>query len=178
MRALLATVLLLAAGCGGDDDGGDCGPGEAGADLEVGDVTFSDFTASPNNDCTPVQGQEPTSITIQGEQSDPDGTGFLVLCLPRPDEIESETAISLADDELIVVIDLFGQDQAGCSVRVDDPATGTATFSGYCDDGADDDGFALALTGTVTVTRTCGDADPTTEALDLDGDAAVAAAQL
>lgn len=178
MRALLATLpcLCLAAACGGDDDE-TCGPGDAAGGLAVGDLTFDDFRSSPNNDCTPMQGREPTSVTIQGDQSAPDGAGFLVLCLPRPDEIGGDP-ISLADTDRVQVVDLFGKDADDCTVRVDDASDASVTFTGFCADGTDDAGYALALEGTISVTRTCGVDDPVAEDLEVSGTTAVVATQI
>ena len=177
MRPFLLLTLALAAACGGDED--DCGAPSDGSypGISVDGVTFGGFASSPNNDCTPVQG-DPTSLTIQGEQSDPDGVGFLVLCLPRPFEIENDEPVSLASDQLVQVIDLFGEAADGCSVRLEDPSGATATFSGYCDDGAHEAGYVLLLSGAMTVTRTCGDQDPVTEEVDVSGAAPVVADQL
>lgn len=178
MRRLLAPLflLLLLSACNGGDD--DCGPGADTASITLGAITYDGFASSPNNDCTPVQGQEPTSITIAGEQSDPAGTGFLVLCLPRPDMIEAGQPIPLDDEELVQVIDLLGRDPADCGVSADDVSQATITFTGYCDDGLHEAGYAIALEGTVPVTVTCGDQDPVTDELDLAGTAAVVATQI
>lgn len=175
MRALLATLLLLATACGGDDE---CGVASDGSypGILLDQIVYASFTSSPNNDCTPEQG-DPTSLTIQGDQLEPEATGFLVLCLPRPFAIENDVSISLDDDQLVQVIDFQGQDVDGCTLQVEDAAQASASFSGYCDDGAHEAGYVLLLDGTVSVTRTCGDEDPVTENVDVGGAAPVAAAQ-
>ena len=58
----------------------------------------------------------------------------------------------------IDLIDVSADLGNGCTVVQDVAASpsGTAAFTGYCDGGADPAGYALALTGTVTLRRTCG----------------------
>lgn len=155
----MALAALFAA-CSGDDDG-DCGPGDAAGDLAVvlpndAEVSFGGLHAGANNDC-PFEGA-PTSITIAGTQSTPEGTGFLTLCLPQPDQIGS-AAIDLDSGDLIQVVDLVGEDADGCEVRVDRAdglGDAIATFEGVCDDGVHPDGFAVSLSGALTFSRTCG----------------------
>lgn len=176
----LALLLSLAApaGCGDDDS---CGPGDEEAPgLRVEAVTFGEFAASANNDCPPSAGEHPTAVTIQGEQVEPAVSGqFLVLCLPRPDLIDDQP-VSLVDSERIEVVDLFGQDADGCEIRYDDtaqPGSAAVTFHGFCGNGTDSAGFAMSVTGTLPVTRTC-DGNSTATSAALGGRAAVEAAPL
>jgi hypothetical protein len=166
MRLVLAITVLLATACSGDDDdGGECGAGEDG-ELAIGDIRIGGLHAGANNDCTPVQG-DPTSVTIQGDQTSPDAAGFLVVCLPRPHEITGDP-IALDDDRLVQQVQLSARDPDDCALALDeDGALGAATMTvtGFCDQGTHPDGFAIALGGTLPATRTCGDADP--EAIDL-----------
>jgi hypothetical protein len=153
----VTSLALVLAGCGDDD--GTCGPGEEPAGgVTVEAVTFGDLRAGANNDC-PTDGH-PTAITIQGGQVDPAVDGqFLVLCLPRPDEIGSDP-ISFDDTDRVQVVDFFGQDEGDCELRFDRsrPATaGAVTFAGFCDDGVHGDGFAISLSGSLPFTRDCGD---------------------
>jgi hypothetical protein len=176
LALLLAAALL---GCGDDDS---CGPGDEEAPgLTVASITFGNFAASANNDCPPTAGEHPTSVTVQGEQVSPEVPGqFLVLCLPRPDLIDDQP-VSFADGERLELVDLFGQDGDGCTIRFDDtaePGSAAATFSGFCDNGTNEAGFALSLSGNLPIARTCG-ADPAeSDAATLDGRADVAASSL
>lgn len=167
-RVLVLGVGLLgavAAGCG--DDGDDaCGPGgapAAGVTLTVAGetVTYGGFTASVNNDCT-VAGANVISVSVHGTQAG--GTQAFTLCLPRPDLLGAEPVPlvpsrvpPLADDRAMV-IDASAALGGGCTVAKDialAPA-GTATFRGYCGGGADPAGYALEVSGTVPLVRTCG----------------------
>lgn len=145
-----------------------CGPADAppaGASVAVagaaGDasVSYGAFTSSPNNDCPPPGGG-PTSITIEGTQTDlaPGERFSLVLCLPRPDEIGGEP-IALDDDRLVQLVDVNARLDGGCTLRLDPDATpsGTLTFAGYCDGGNAEDGYALTFDGSTAGIRTCPD---------------------
>lgn len=169
MLLALALALVLA-GCG--DDGIDCGPAEVADDGIVAttaspapavQVTWSDLAASANNDCPPPggAGSGVISLTIEGVQSDPPGAARFSLCLPRPDEIGT-AAVSLADDTLVQLGNTSAALEDGCLVRLDRSgdaaATGTIAFTGFCADGTDPAGFAVALDGTVPVEIVC-DAD-------------------
>jgi hypothetical protein len=209
-RATLRAAWLLAAlaACACGDDGGDgdggadagpdasgevCGPGDAPADgitVELaGDlegVVFGQLRSSANNDCPPPETGAPTSITIQGAQTDPaDPETFLTLCLPRPDRIESEP-IPLVDDDMldedtrVQLIDLVAAPADGCSLAIDgerEPG-GQVTFSGFCDDGVDEAGYALAFAATVPLLRTCGGDPPEQVDAELSGEVAVSAGSL
>jgi hypothetical protein len=177
--ALFALWVATAAACGDDES---CGPGDEEAPgLIVEAVTFGEMSASANNDCPPPSGQHPTSITIQGSQVDPATTGqFLVLCLPQPDQIDDQP-VSFTDTDRLQLVDLFGRDADGCALRFDrtaEPGSGTATFSGFCDNGTASEGFAISLTGVLPFTRTCDGDDPVPFTAALGGRAAVAAASL
>jgi hypothetical protein len=173
--------LLAAPGCGDDDS---CGPGDEdapGITVEAAAVTFGNFAASANNDCPPSAGEHPTSITIQGEQTSPEVPGqFLVLCLPRPDLIDDQP-VSFSDGERLELVDLFGQDGSGCGIRFDDtaePGSAAVTFSGFCDNGTSESGFAITLSGNLPITRSCDGDPPTADTSALSGRAEVAASTL
>ena len=175
--ALLLAAVVGVAGAAGCSDDDSCGPGDEEAPgLRVDEVVFDEMVASPNNDCPPTAGEHPTAITIQGSQVEPEAPGqFLVFCLPRPDLIDAEP-VSLADSERIEVVDLFGRDAAGCELRFDrsaQPGSGSVTFSGFCANGTDSAGFAMALTGVLPFTRSCDGDDPTPLTVELGGRAAV-----
>jgi len=165
---LVGLALVLAgatalAGCGDDDS---CGPGSApaaGITLTVGGetVTYGGFTASENNDCT-INGSGVISVSVHGSQTG--GSQALTLCLPRPDLLGADAVplvpsrpTPMADDRAMV-IDSSAALAAGCTVQKDTTMTpsGTARFVGYCDGGANAAGYALELTGTVPLVRTCG----------------------
>lgn len=206
-----ATALLLAAlavcACGddgGDGDGGPdagpdassevCGPGDAPADGVIVDVggdpeagaVFGQLRSSANNDCPPPETGGPTSITIQGAQTDPaDPKTFLTLCLPRPDLIEGEPVPlvdddAIDDDTLVQLIDLLAAPADGCRLDIDGDRApgGEVTFSGFCDDGIHEDGYALAFAATVPLLRTCGADPPEPVDAELTGEVAVSAGSL
>ncbi len=163
---LLAAATMAAAlgigACGGDD--GDCGPAaEAGDQASVtagGEtLTYDGFTSSPNNDCPPPEGG-PTSLTIDGTQSDIASQipRFLTFCLPRPAEIGTGP-IALDNSDLILVENVNGDLADDCSLSKDSAGTpsGTVEIVGFCDDGLDPAGFALQLSGTVPGIRRCPD---------------------
>ena len=208
-RATLRVALLLAAlaACG-DDDGGEgdgadagpdasgevCGPGDAPADGIIVDVggdpqagaVFGQLRSSANNDCPPPESGGPTSITIQGSQTDPaDPVPFLTLCLPRPQLIGSEP-LPLVDDAVldedtrVQLIDLLAAPADGCSLDIDGdraPA-GQVTFTGFCDDGVDEAGYALSFAATVPLLRTCGGDPAEPVEAELSGEVAVSAGSL
>lgn len=158
LAALAGAALVAVAGCGGDDSV--CGPGDAPVDgVTVAESTFGQFWSSPNNDCPPPGGSGPTSLTVQGAQTDPEApvdSTFLVLCLPRPDEIGS-APIPLTDSDRVQLIDLVATDADDCDVELDRdrPLAGTITFSGFCGDGDGDEGYAISFDATVPMLRTC-----------------------
>jgi hypothetical protein len=148
------------AACGGGEE---CGPGDAPADgitVEASDAVaeFGQFGSLAANDCPPPEGGEATSITIQATQVGADG--FLTLCLPRPDQID-DAPIPIEDSERVQLIDLVASTSDGCRIEVDGDRepSGEVTFSGFCDDGTHEGGYALSFAATVPLVRTCGD-DP------------------
>jgi hypothetical protein len=160
--AALALAVLALGGCGD----GECGPGDepgGGVTVTAGDttVTYGAFTSSPNHDCT-VEGH-PTSLTLESLQTDPAPSRpfYMTFCLPRPDELAPGT-ISLADDRLIEVVDVFAEVD-GCVLSFDRtlPPDGSVTIAGYCREGLHPDGYAISLAGSLPGVRTCdGDAEP------------------
>ena len=200
--ALLAAVLGMSAACGDDDGGGAdaapdaaadgggeaCGPGDApadgitvdvGGDPEAGAV-FGQLRSSANNDCPPPESGVPTSITIQGGQTDPAAPAtFLTLCLPRPDLIDSDP-IPLDDETRVQLVDLLAAPADGCSLDIDrERATaGEVTFSGFCDDGVNEAGYSLGFAATVPLLRTCGEDPPESVDAALGGEVAVTAGSL
>jgi hypothetical protein len=160
-RFLFATSLALTA-CGGG--GGDCGPGGApstGLVATTADhaatLTFGGLHAGLNNDCPASDAPSGViSLTVQGTQTD--GTGFVTLCIARPDLLARQ-AQDLALDVAGAptrLIDASGTSN-NCSLQIDttQPATGTVSASGLCDDGGDPAGFALVVDGALHLQRTC-----------------------
>lgn len=155
-----ATSCLVAC----SDDDASCGPGgapAAGITLTVGaeTVTFGGFTASVNNDCT-ISGSGVISVSVHGTSSG----GSFTLCLPRPDLL-GDAAVPLVPsrvppmaDDRAQVIDASAPLMGGCTVQKDTTMapSGTASFLGYCDGGANTAGYALELSGTVPLVKTCG----------------------
>jgi hypothetical protein len=164
-------------------------PCGAGADVPAEGVvasgsgvtlTFGSFEAGLNNDC-PGEGQVPgegiTSLTVQGRQVA--GQGFFTLCIERPDQVGSPSALGPDENfHPVRVVDVSGE-AGGCIFRRDttiDP-TGTAVASGICSDasgnpGGNTAGFALSIEGAVTLERNCG-GNMDTVAVTLSGEVAV-----
>ncbi|MEO8701173.1 MAG: hypothetical protein ABI867_14075 [Kofleriaceae bacterium] len=160
-RSLISVAALASCagsgGCDGDDES--CGPEGAPASGIVAATTptsieFGNFTGGPNNDCPDTDGI--VSLTIAGTASV--GTGFLTLCVERPDRFGDALDLGFDDAGVPVhVVDVTASAD-NCSYRLDQtvPPTGTATSDGLCGNGADPAGFALVLDGTVSLQRTCG----------------------
>jgi hypothetical protein len=177
LLAPLASLALLASGCGQDRV---CGPGDApaaGVTTDIGGQVFSfgQFTSSPNNDCTPPDG-ELTSVTLDGLQIEPvpPMQQHITFCLPRPEQL-GDGPIELPD-ERVQVIDVFANDGA-CQVSIDRAVTpmGTIDLTGYCDDAADPAGYAVSVDLAVGITRACGVDPPESLTVTVTGAASVQA---
>lgn len=144
------------------------------ASVSGEDIRYGDFTSSPNNDCTPP-GRQPTSLTIDGRQLDPQPSiSFgITLCVPRPDDIGSQP-VTLGDPERLQLIDVFAELADGCLVQLDrtGQSSGTASFEGFCGDGSDAGGYAMSFDAAIPVTRMC---DGQADTLELSGRVAVEA---
>jgi hypothetical protein len=164
VKALLFVIALavLAAGCPGDDS---CGPGDAPGDgLTVTgngvDLRYHALSATPNNDCPdPAAPEGVVSLTIVGTQVN--GADAFNLCVPRPDQLESDLPlVPNTQTHAPMTIEIVDVNAAagGCTFVFDDatPPTGTAHAEGICADGTDPAGFALLITGQVSLERTCG----------------------
>lgn len=171
------TGAAAVAGCSDDS----CGPGDAPDTglVAAGDavaLTYGNLTGGLNNDCPASDAPAGVvSLTIRGPQID--GAGFITLCVARPDLLARQAQaldLDVAGAE-VRIVDLSGTAN-GCSFAIDrsQPATGNATASGLCGNGSDAAGFALALDGSLSLTRTCG-ATIDSVRVTLDGRVAVAA---
>jgi hypothetical protein len=146
------SATLLSTGCSDDA----CGPGSAPDNgLVAGDVdnklTFGGLASSANNDCPdPSAPSGVVSLTVSGTQTD--GTGFITLCISRPDQLSAGVALGAAG---LRIIDLMGQAN-GCDYKIEStrPVTGTAKATGVCDNGASG-GYALTIDGHISLTKTC-----------------------
>lgn len=120
---------------------------DAGVTATAGStvITYGQFTSSANNDC-PTQGA-PTSLTVQGLQTDPQTsmTFSIVLCLPQPNKIGS-APISITNTDLVRVINV-NAGVSGCNLTLDRtvPLSGTVQFSGFCSNGTSPQGYALSF---------------------------------
>lgn len=157
--ALAVAVAALAAGCG-DDSCGPMGASDTGLQASSTDatLTFGHLTSRAGNDCPDATAPAGVvAVTIEGTQTD--GTGFITLCIPRPDLLEQGMRTlgltqSMAD---IRIVDLSGT--AGtCTLTLDStrPPTGTGSGAGVCKNGTDKAGFAIDLDGALSLRRTCG----------------------
>jgi hypothetical protein len=143
---------LVATGCGDD-----CGPGDApefGLVASSADVTlvYGSFTSGANNDCRDSTVPEVISLTLEGRQQD--STSIITLCIPRPD------LLATMDQQIgtgLRIIDVNG-DKDGCTFMYDSSriATGTVHARGLCDNGTNDAGYALGITGNMSLRRNCG----------------------
>lgn len=160
MKILLLAMLALAAGCPADDS---CGPGDAPGDgltVSGGAVSlrYHQMTASPNNDCPdPAAPAGVVSLSLTAIQVS--GADALVLCIPRPDMLESDLPVvaSTATHTAAIEIQDVNASDAGCTLT-DSAAmapTGTGHAEGICMDGTDPAGFALLISGQVSVDRDC-----------------------
>lgn len=176
---LSSTSLALAlAGCGDDNA---CGPGGADpAGLKASSVdvtlTFGNVTSRAGNDCfVPDAPEGVISVSIEGQQTD--GTGFITLCVPRPDLLDMggrSLGLTTSTSD-IRIIDLEGSAN-NCTYSIDKtrPPTGTGGGSGVCNNGTDKAGFAIDLDGAISLRRTCGTTIDTI-GVKLTGEVAVAA---
>jgi len=160
---VLVAIVAAATGCSDNS----CGPGGAPdsglvASSDMVTLTYGNLASSLNNDCPAVN--QPTgvfSMTIIGHQAGSvlsTSTGLLTLCIARPDLLAKQAQMLGTDAGAPVrVVDLSG-DANGCSFTVDktQPTTGNATSRGLCGNGSDAAGFAIELTGSLTLNRTCG----------------------
>jgi len=186
LRFLSTTSVVLAAGAAASGcSDNSCGPGGAPdsgliASSDMVTLTYGQLAGSLNNDC-PAAGAPSgvVSMTIIGHQADSmlsNSTGLLTLCVARPDLLAKQAQVlGVTAGAPVQVVDLRG-DANSCSFVLDktQPATGSATASGLCGNGSDAAGFAIELSGSLMLTRTCGS---TTDAVQvtLHGRVAVAA---
>ena len=174
--ALGSLTVTTASGCGDD-----CGPGGApssGLTASSADVvlTYGAMSALAGNDCPAADAPAGlVSLSIEGKTADE--TGLITLCIPRPDLLREGnrtlgTSLSMAD---VRIFDLTGTSE-GCTFTLDStrPPSGTAIGLGVCGDGIDPAGFALDISGAVSLRRTCG-ADTDSVAVTLSGRVAVSA---
>jgi hypothetical protein len=166
MRSSLISLSLFLStiSCGGNDK--TCGTGGASPNgIAVGDGTsitlmFGGLTSSANNDC-PGTNTSVVSLTVTGTQTN--GSGFITLCFPHPDQLDTPQAlgadVSGADEVHVVDVDA---DQNGCTFTLDSGhiPTGTAQAEGLCAAGTDPHGFALDLDGAIGLNRCCGGGTP------------------
>ena len=173
---LSSTSLFLVAGCPSDDES--CGPESAPATIAATNgtditLTYSGLSSLSGNDCPdPAAPSGVVSLSIEGTQMG--GTGRLTFCIPRPDLLkDGRTLGTTGNMGQLRVIDFTGMANS-CTFALDStmPPTGTGTGTGVCKNGTDAAGFALALSGTVNLKRTCG-ATVDTVSLMLAGNVAV-----
>ena len=160
-RCLSSTSLLvLVAGC--PSDGESCGPdgapaqGIAATNADVS-LMYGNLSSLSGNDCpAPDAPSGVISLSIEGTQVG--GTGLITFCIPRPDLLaDGRTLGTTANMGQIRIVDFTGMAN-GCTFAHDStmPPTGMAKGTGVCKNGTDEAGFALELTGTVNLKRTCG----------------------
>lgn len=154
------SLLALLAGCPGD--GESCGPDGAPAEGITATaanvaLTYGELSSLSGNDCpAPDAPSGVISLSIEGRQVG--GTGLLTLCIPRPDLLDEGRALGTTQNMGELRIIDFSGAANGCTFTHDSsmPPSGTGTATGICKNGTDKAGFALELTGTVNLRRTCG----------------------
>jgi hypothetical protein len=175
--SITSVVFLGGASCSDDE----CGPmgapkdGLAASSTEV-TLSYANLTSRAGSDCPDPDAPEGViAVTIEGMQTD--GTGFITLCIPRPDLLELGNrslghTLSTAD---IRIIDVVGSSN-NCTYNIDKtrPPTGKGAGIGVCSNGTDKAGFAIDIDGAISLRRTCG-ATTDTVAVKLSGKIAVAA---
>lgn len=168
----LLAISVLGAGCSDDASCGSTGASEFGLSAASTDVmlTYGDLKARAGNDC-PAAGVDPSvvvSLTIEGTQMG--ATGLFSICIPRPDQLDGDTALS--DIKLDTV---NGTDANNCTYALDKThlPTGTVHGKGVCADGTDPAGFALSFDGFIGLTQTCGSTAPASVSVRLSGNVAV-----
>jgi hypothetical protein len=161
--AALAGALAAAPGCGGN-----CGT--VGAPLNgfmasgsgsagVVSLQFGQFKSSANNDC-PDPGGAPkgvVSLTIEGTQFN--GSGALVLCIPRPDLLETQSQpLGSGGSDVQFLGGSFTATLPGCSYALDMTMSpsGTVKAQHECNDGTNAAGFDIEVDGTLPLIQTCG----------------------
>lgn len=125
-----------------------------GSDITL---TYGNLSSLSGNDCPAADAPSGViSLSIEGTQVG--GTGLVTLCIPRPDLlVDGRTLGTTGNMGQLRVIDFSGMAN-GCTFALDSsmPPTGTGTGTGVCKNGTDAAGFALELTGTINLRRTCG----------------------
>jgi hypothetical protein len=159
----LFAISLALAGCGGGDSCGTSGAPSTGLVATGADsaatLTFGDLHAGLNNDC-PAPGAPAgvTSLTVQGTQTDAGAQGFITLCISRPDLLATKPQdLGLNGSAAAAqLVDATGTAN-NCSLAIDtaQPAAGTVSADGLCQDGGDPAGFALVVDATLHLQRTC-----------------------
>ena len=178
----MCAIGALGSGCQSADS---CGPGSASeyglsatGSSSAGsiDLAYGDFVSSQNNDCNDPNG--PTgliSLTVTGMEMGT--TGLVTLCIPRPDELETNS-VPLGNNTGVEVIDFTGAD-ANCQYAFDPTvaAAGNVSSTGMCNDGGDESGYALQFFGNVALDATCGSAAPVQIQVELTGNVSVTASK-
>jgi hypothetical protein len=123
-------------------------------------LTFGQMTSRAGSDCPdPAAPSGVIAVTVEGHQTD--GTGFITLCIPRPDLLEmGNQSIGLSMPGSVVgigIVDLQGSSNS-CTYAIDKSRvpTGIGAGIGVCNNGTDKAGFALDLDGAISLRRTCG----------------------
>ena len=120
-------------------------------------LTYGNLTAGANNDCPDSSAPAGViSLTISGQQTD--GGGLVTMCIGRPDLLPQGLTLGYAStDAGVQLIDFDGSTSNGCTYSLlSTPPTGTVSAGGECDNGSAASGFALTVSGTVTLMETCG----------------------
>jgi hypothetical protein len=151
-----AAVIVVGVYAGCSDP---CGPGSAatnGLRLATSDktldVAYWEMTASENNDCPdPTAPAGVVSLTIAGKQ---EGLASpITFCVARPDRL-ANSGLQLDTDVTVVDVSAVLN---GCTYTKNRQvvATGSVSTSGLCDGGKNKAGFALSITGTVSLIKKC-----------------------
>jgi hypothetical protein len=163
MSAALAGAVVAGPGCGGNSCGAMGAPtygltaSGSGAQGTTIALTFGALQSSANNDCpAPNAPHGVVSLTIEATEMG-SGSGNFQLCIPRPDELETQPqALGATGGSDAQFQGLFAAD-ATCSYMLDTTMTpsGTIKAEHECNDGTNKAGFALEIDGTLPVIQTC-----------------------
>lgn len=169
-RFLLAISALVAlSGCPRPT----CGPGTTPSgeiDVAVAGATlvFSQFAASPNNDCPdPTAPSGVVSLTITS--SAPSGA-FFTICTGRPDLLDH----GLTFGTNAIVVDISEAAGSCTYTLAGGAASGTLDAVGSCANGTDHAGFAMTVDASAMLAQSCG-GTPTQVSATITGTVAVTA---
>lgn len=159
LSSISVVAVFFLGGC--PSEGESCGFDDAPTTITATNadvtLTYGNLSSLSGNDC-PAPDAPAGVISLSIEGTEVGGTGRLTFCIPRPDLLSKGRALGTTGSMGEARIVDFTGTANGCTFTLDSQMlpTGTATGTGVCKNGTDPAGFALAITGTVHLRRTCG----------------------